>query len=324
LASSLRLIPADELGALPPTEILSGTRLISRGLNVIFGASGAFKSFYALDAALTVAQAAPVVYVAAEGAGGLHRRVTSWCDYNEKDPGQLFFICKEINLLESASVKSLLTITHPVKPQLMVFDTLARCIPGGDENSAKDTGIAIQNSAVVQRELNTAVAWVHHTNRAERGERGSGAIRGAADAMIEISANGDNVIRVACSKLKDDEPWAMEELQFHSVGRSGVLVPIGEFRSEKLSAQEYQILDFLALEVFETSGAKAIQIVNGVNIPERKIYHILSHLKRELHISHDSKGDPYRLTESGRKLVLQRTADPAKILQLVQPNIVVG
>lgn len=324
MVSSLRLIPADELGGLPPTEILTGTRLISRGLNVIFGASGAFKSFYTLDAALTIAQSAPVVYVAAEGAGGLHRRVVAWCEYNEKKPGQLFFICKEVNLLESAIVKTFLATVHSVKPQLIVFDTLARCIPGGDENSAKDTGIAIQNSAVIQRELNTAIAWVHHTNRAERGERGSGAIRGAADAMIEISSNGDNVIRVACSKLKDDEPWTTEELQFHPVGRSGVLAPVSDLRSEKLSPQELQILDFLALEVFETSGAKAIQIVNGINIPERKIYHILSHLKRELHIQHDSKGDPYRLTESGRQIVLQNTANPAKVLQLVQPNIVVG
>lgn len=322
--SPLRLIRADRLHELPPTEILSGTRFVARGLNVVFGASGAFKSFYTLNAALTIAQSLPVVYVAAEGVGGLYRRIQAWCAHNDLQPGNLSFICEEVNLLSSENVTSLISLTKPLKPALIVFDTLARCIPGGDENSAKDMGMAVRNSAIIQRQVQTAITWIHHTNRADRGERGSGAIRGAADAMIELSANGDSIIRVSCSKLKDDEPWAPEELRFHPIESSGVLVPAHTLSNEKLSAQEMQILEFLSLEVFETAGAKAIQIVNGINIPERKIYHILSHLKRELLISHDSKGDPYRLTELGKKLLLQKTVNPAKILQLVQPEIVTG
>lgn len=319
-----RLIYTDQLKTLPPTQRLGGTRFIARGFNVVFGASGAFKSFYTLNAALTIAQHSPVVYIAAEGAGGLYRRIEAWCKHNDLPPGNIAFICEEVNLLSADNVKSLIDLLKPVKPVLVIFDTLARCIPGGDENSAKDMGLAIRNSAAIQRYVNTAVAWIHHANRADRGERGSGAIRGAADSMIELSANGDNVIRASCSKAKDEEPWPTDELRFHPVNSSGVLVPANSFDNGKLSEQELQVLEFLALEVFETSGAKAIQVINGVNIPERKVYHVLSHLKRELHIQHDSKGDPYRLTESGRRLVLQRTADPAKILQLVQPQIVVG
>jgi predicted transcriptional regulator len=312
----LRLIPADKLGDLPPTEILGSTRFIARGLNVVFGASGAFKSFYTLDAALQIAQSAPVVYVAAEGSGGLHRRVTAWCEHYEQPPGQLYFACHEVNLLDLVQVKGLVTVAAPLKPALIVFDTLARCIPGGDENSAKDMGVAVRNSAIIQRELNTAIAWIHHTNRAERGERGSGAIRGAADAMIELSANGDSVIRVSCSKLKDDEPWVTEELRFLPVGDSGVLVEnYGD--AAKFSAVEIQILEFLSLDVFETSGAQARQIMNGLNISDRHIYRMLSHLKRDLTLTHDSKGDPYRLTDKGRSIILQRTAKPARVLNLV-------
>lgn len=313
----LRLIPADQLGALPPTEILGNTRFIARGLNVVFGASGAFKSFYTLDSALQVAQSAPVVYVAAEGAGGLYKRVTAWCEHYEQPPGQLQFICEEVNLLDSSQVNALINLIIPIKPALVVFDTLARCIPGGDENSAKDMGLAVRNSAVIQRVAKTAITWIHHTNRAERGERGSGAIRGAADAMIELAANGDSVIRVSCSKLKDDEPWITEELKFYPVAASGVLVPnYGD--ADKFSAIEMQILEFLSLDVFETAGAKANQIVNGLNISERHIYRMLSHLKRELTLTHDSKGDPYRLTDKGKSLIRQRTAKPAKILNLVE------
>lgn len=313
----LKLIPAGQLSELPPTEVLGRTRFIARGLNVVFGASGAFKSFYTLDAALTIAQSAPVVYVAAEGAGGLFKRVSAWCEHNDQPSGQLYFACEEVNLLDPNSVKNLIAAAEPIRPTLVIFDTLARCIPGGDENSAKDMGLAVRNSAIVQRQLQTAISWIHHTNRAERGERGSGAIRGAADAMIELTANGDNIIRVTCSKLKDDEPWVMEELQFQPVGNSGVLVPsFGS--SEKLSAIEMQILEFLSLEVFETSGAKGIQIVNGLNISERHIYRTLSHLKRELTLTHDSKGDPYRLTDKGKLLVRKITAKKDNVISLVK------
>lgn len=321
MTSPVRLISADQLRELPPTEILSGTRLIARGLNVIFGASGAFKSFYTLDAALTIAQSLPVIYVAAEGVGGMYKRVAAWCEHNDLPTGQLHFVCEEVNLLDAAHVNALMTAAAPVNPALIIFDTLARCIPGGDENSAKDMGLAVRNSAIIQRQLNTAIAWIHHTNRADRGERGSGAIRGAADAMIELSANGDNIIRVTCSKLKDDDPWAMEDLRFLPVANSGVLTPAFGGDSAKLSAQEMQILEFLALSIFETSGAKALQIVNGVNVPERKIYHILSHLKRELHIEHDSRGDPYRLTESGKRLLCKTSLKIAQVISIDRATI---
>lgn len=317
---SIKLVPATDLANLPPTEILGDTRLIARGLNVVFGASGAFKSFYTLDAALSIAQTAPVIYVAAEGAGGLFKRVSAWCVHNDQSVGQLYFICEEVNLLDPARVKQLIEVSQPKKPVLMVFDTLARCIPGGDENSAKDMGLAVRNSALIQRSLNSAIAWIHHTNRADRGERGSGAIRGAADAMIELAANGDNVIRVSCSKLKDDEPWVTEEMKFLPVDLSGVLIPNNSLDTSKLSATEVQILEFLSLDVFETSGAKAGQIINALNISERNIYRLLSHLKRELTLTHDSKGDPYRLTDKGRKLACKTSAKSGTVISLVKPQ----
>lgn len=281
---------------------------------MVFGASGAFKSFYTLDAALHIAQTKPVTYIAAEGVGGLGKRVAAWCEHNKTSPGRIQFLPHEVNILNSEQVIRLINALKPTRPAITIFDTLARCIPGGDENSAKDMGIAVRNAAIIQREAGTAVTWIHHSNRAERGERGSGAIRGAADAMIEINANGDNVIRVSCSKSKEDEPWAMEELRFHAVGESGVLVPVTFLDRQKVSKQGLEILRFLALEVFETSGAKANQIINGVNIPERKVYDVLSHLKRELLIQHDSKGDPYRLTQGGKDMLCKSYPKIAQVV----------
>src|SRR5215813_9853861 len=294
MTQAVELIPAAKLGELPPLKRLVDTHFVECGLNIVYGPSGAYKSFYVLDQALAIAQVMPVVYVAAEGSAGLHGRVAAWCNYHDTDAGELYFVCQEVNLLQLASVNALTKVIKPVNPKNIIFDTLARCLVGGDENSARDTGIAINHCAHMQRELGTAITWIHHSNRAERGERGSGAIRGAADCMIDVSANGDGIIRVSCSKEKDAEPWPTEEYSFEPVGSSGVLLPTDSLddKVRKLTVREEQVLAFIGLEIFQPSGAQARQIVNALNIPERDIYRLLSHLKRELHICHDSKGDP--------------------------------
>lgn len=299
-APPLRLIPASELGDLPPTERLGTTKFVAGGLNVVFGPSGCYKSFYTLDACLRIAQSQPIVYVVGEGLGGIHRRVSAWCEHNKSGPGLAYFLSKEVNLMDMTEVKKFGALAYPVKPAMVVFDTLARCLLGGDENSAKDMGLAVASSAFLQQTLQSTVSWVHHSNRAERGERGSGALRGASDTMIEIFPNGDGSIRVSCSKSKDDQPWADEQYSFLPVLKSGVLIPTVGYASLQYSDLEIRILEFLKLKTFETSGARALQMVNALNIPERTIYRLLSHLKTDCQIDQDKKGDPYRITDEGK------------------------
>lgn len=302
----MRIIHADDLTLLPPIEFLADTHLVAKGLNILYGPSGAFKTFYEVHLALTIAQIAPVLYVAAEGVGGLNSRVAAWCEYHSATRGQLHFITHEINLLDTEAVDRFIQAAKALKGlALVIFDTYARCIPGGDENSAKDTGRAIQSCAKIQRTLNTAVSLVHHTNRAERGERGSGAMRGAADVMIEMG-NGDGLIRVDCSKEKDGEPWPTEFYRFVPVSTSGIL----EFAncveaSSKLTQIQIRILEFLSLEVFTEAGATSRQIADSLNIAIGTIYRVLSELKRNSHILQDTKGDPYRISAVGKAALYQ-------------------
>lgn len=314
----LRLIRADQLGQLPPTEILSGTRFVARGLNVVFGASGAFKSFYVLDAALRTAQSVPVAYVAAEGAGGLNGRVDAWCNYHKTPAGDLSFICEEVNLRDTTAIASLVRALTPVKPKLIVIDTLARCMVGGDENSARDVGMAVNGCSALQRAFSTALTVVHHANKADRGERGSGALRGAADTMIEITSGGDGLIRASCSKTKDAEPWETENLMFHQIDRSGVLIPASGslLISLKLTAVEKQIMEFLGLSVFDSIGAQVQQVVNALNISERHVYRLLSGLKNRGLAQHVRKGMPMNLTDVGMD-ILRSFAD--KSLPVSEP-----
>ena len=55
-------------------------------------------------------------------------------------------------------------------------------------------------------ELRTGVLIVHHSNAGGTRERGHSAMRGAADAMIPMTAV-DDVIHVECSKLRNGAPF---------------------------------------------------------------------------------------------------------------------
>lgn len=62
-----KILSRHEMYHLPPIEWLIPYRLPKRGLMAIYGKSGTFKSFYALDLALTIGTQSRILYVAAEG-----------------------------------------------------------------------------------------------------------------------------------------------------------------------------------------------------------------------------------------------------------------
>lgn len=303
-ATEYETIKAEDLRHLPPAELLPGTHLVAEGFNVVFGPSGSYKSFYMLDAALSLSQKAAVVYVAAEGISGYQSRVEAWCEYRKLKADNLYFIREEINLMEGAAVTKLVVTLKKLKTriQLVILDTYARCMVGGDENSAKDAGVVIRHCATIQRTLKTAVAVVHHANRAETGERGSGALRGAADSMIEVSLLDDGMVKVYSSKMKDAPSWPAEFYRFAPVAKSGLLLPTDEYSgSSKLSGKKVVILDALALTVFEEAGATVNQITTHTGISQAMIYRLLSELKEGDLIWQEKKGFPIHLTDKGKQ-----------------------
>jgi hypothetical protein len=114
---------------------------------------------------------------------------------------------------------------------LVVVDTLARAMPGVDENSAQEVGLVIAACDAVKEQLQCSVAPIHHTGKdQERGMRGSNAIHGAVDTTLRIKAAGDRRIQMINEDQKDGEPappmtFAMKEV---STGFRSSLVPVLE------------------------------------------------------------------------------------------------
>jgi hypothetical protein len=70
---------------------------------------------------------------------------------------------------------------------LLIIDTFARSIIGGDENSAQDVGQAVAGADLIRTETGAAVGFIHHAGKdPTKGARGSSALRAAADTEILV------------------------------------------------------------------------------------------------------------------------------------------
>jgi hypothetical protein len=327
LSPRTRLMHADELDSLPAVEMLPGTELQVGGFNVAYGPSGVGKSFYAIDRALTVAQEHNVVYVAAEGSAGYKARKNAWRKHHGMPTGGLYFYLDAVPMLDPSAVDAFIDQITPTEPKLVVLDTLARCMLGGDENSAKDMGLFIEACGRIQRATGAAVLVIHHTGKNGSNERGSSALRGAADVMVELS-NEDGTIVLQCSKVKDSEPFAPQYYTLLQTDGSCVIVPADSVIVTKhapLTLSQRKILETLDLDVFANTGAKALQLSRATNVPESSVWRTLSNLKKKGYITQSDKGDPYYITESGRSklhfadTITQETRNSPELSQL-SPN----
>jgi KaiC/GvpD/RAD55 family RecA-like ATPase len=177
-------------------------------LIVIYGAPKSGKTFFATDLGLRVAAGLQwfghrvrpglVLYIAAEMGRRAERRVKAWMDeqLGESAPAPPFAIIpKVVNLLDELDIERLIATIESLigmygKPTLLVVDTLARSMAGGEENGARDMGLAIAVADRLRDQFNTATILVHHAGKdPTKGGRGSSALLGAADAYILVEAD---------------------------------------------------------------------------------------------------------------------------------------
>jgi hypothetical protein len=199
---------------------------------VLYGESACGKTFVVLDLVLKIAaglewwgyktRRGAVVYLAGEGAGGLGRRIQAW---ETLFPEKLDVLKEPVRILpqslafmNEAEFAELLRVlsAEAQKPLVIVVDTLARYMIFGDENSAKDMGVFIARCATLRDATGAAIIIIHHKGKNANTERGSSALRGAADVMIEVTREGEQVV-LRGDKSKDAEPLRRIYLKFRTV-----------------------------------------------------------------------------------------------------------
>lgn len=214
------LLTRSALRDLPDPEPLIDGVLDQGTLALLYGRWGTGKSFIALDWAASVATGRPwqnrecekrrVLYVAAEGAFGLKGRVDAWeCGWRVPlADGELDILPRPVNLTKFGELGALTTLIQENRYGLVVLDTLARCMVGADENSARDCGLVVDALTIIRENTldgRGVVLGVHHTGKDGRTLRGSSAFEAGADTVYLTTRDAEDggAIVVNREKRKD-------------------------------------------------------------------------------------------------------------------------
>ena len=222
----------NDLKNMPPPSFIVAPYLVDKSFAVLFGAPASYKSFLALDWALSIAhgidwngravEQGTVAYMALEGQSGLATRAEAWhreMNLEQRDVPFYALTCPMSmvdELTEGSDVEKIINSIEQefggVVPKMIVIDTLARSFVGKDENSATDMGMFVRNIDLIRERFDCTVLAVHHSGKdSDKGMRGSSALRGAVDSEFEIVRRKDTQ-QVALHVRKQKDTEEAEEL----------------------------------------------------------------------------------------------------------------
>lgn len=229
--SPITILDRMSLGAVPEYEFLVEGVLVAHDLNLMFGPSGSYKSFVALDLSLHIAAGIEwhgrrilrtdvngevldgpvhVVYIAAEGASGILQRVEAWeKEHPEADTSGLHVIPHAINLYTTRPNETEMLLEsleiQKVDPVLVVFDTQARCTVGASESDPGHMNIVVDNLINrLMRRIACAVLVLHHSDKADKAERGTESIRNASGLVVRTTGDvRHRAVKMVLEKVKE-------------------------------------------------------------------------------------------------------------------------
>lgn len=301
-----RLIHGSELENMPPTKWLIQDEIPEEATVIVFGPSGVGKSFKVLNDAERVGQHQPVAYIMGEGKGGYKARHKAWLKHHKRKDEKLYFYEDAVLFTNRMEYEAFMDEIRDIKPVMVVIDTFAQCFDG-EENSSRDVGSFMRICNHMKQELHCAVVIIHHTTKAGGTERGSGAMRGAADVMIEIS-DDEGMMKVACSKMKDSADFPTYymkrvEVQVDNGVTSCVVISADRlaFKQDELTPNQRQIIQWLASDVFD-KGARSSDLKNATGLAQGSFFSALNSLSKRRLIRKEAKYDPWVLTQTGAEL----------------------
>jgi hypothetical protein len=221
-ARQLPLIFACDIGREPvPRNDLVEDFLPSNAFALFFGAPKGGKTFFAVDVSMHVATGRPwrgravkhgaVLYLALEGTGGIRNRIIAWLQHHDVDatdaafailPGARDFL-NDDGADEVIEAAKQVADRSGLEVRLVVIDTVARALSGGDENGS-DMGKFVRAVDRIREETGATVLAIHHpVKNGASGERGHGSLRGAVDVRIEVAKNKDGIASATVIEARD-------------------------------------------------------------------------------------------------------------------------
>jgi hypothetical protein len=218
---SIPLTYFDDVGSFVQKNWLMKGAIAKGETSMWIAPPGRLKSALMTDLAIHVAsgadwrgyqskEACGVVYFALERADLVRRRLAAYRQRDNLAGLPIAVAGGIVNLMEPNCVNIIVTTIREAEKKfgcrvgMTVFDTYAKGLAagGGDENQAKDQGVAIANLRRVQEQTGVHIAIISHTGKDEKkGARGSNAQDGDVDVMVQIS--GDSIKVATVTKAND-------------------------------------------------------------------------------------------------------------------------
>lgn len=207
-----RMLTPEQMRALPPPRPLVNGVLDLDSLAWLIAEPGSYKSFVALSLAAHVGLGREwmgrrvhqglVVYLVAEGVGGMGLRVKAW----EKQHGEMkdvLFLPIPVQAGRPEQWDVLVDAVTRLQPVLVVLDTQARVTVGMKENDNTEMGLFIEQAERLRRAAGGCVLVVHHVGRGGDNARGASAIDGAQGTELRLRRTADLRVTLGMDKQKD-------------------------------------------------------------------------------------------------------------------------
>lgn len=257
--------------------------------SVIFGQSNVGKSFIALDLCLHVGssktwcgkevEGGGAAYFLGEGQRGMRLRVQAWLKrHNIPRPSGIRFELVETtgNLLDDAEVGLIVQSCMEIKQRLgslrlVVIDTLACSMAGGDENSAQDMTRLLKAMGAIAEVTGAHVMIVHHGGKDQtKGARGHSSLRAAVDTELTVTrADKTAPLRLAITKQRDLEYakdiWFELESEPLGINRRGKQVTGGVLKQTAAKVTEEKKLPPIQQDIFNVISSH-----DGISVADLK------------------------------------------------------
>jgi hypothetical protein len=232
------LTASDALQPQPPVDwIVDG--LISAGsVNIFYGEGGSKKTWALLDMAVCVANGdewigfktckSNVLIIDEEsGRRRIMRRLGDTLrghNADDRTPVNVISLAG-FDLGDPDWINQLTTQIVVTSSKLIIIDALADVMPGRDENLVKDVQPIFLALRQIAEVLQVAIIIIHHANKSKGDYRGSTAIKGALDLLMQVESEPkSDLITFKTTKARDTEP-----LDFAALAQFMIAVPPGMF-----------------------------------------------------------------------------------------------
>ncbi|OBG20582.1 AAA family ATPase [Mycobacterium sp. 852002-51057_SCH5723018] len=285
-----KLLTRSDLLKLPDPEPLIDNVLDQGTTALLYGKWSTAKTFIALDWAASVAtgrkwQGRPVqqrraLYVAGEGAYSFKGRIRAWeTAWQTSIPDDsLHILPHPVNLTRPLDVGNLAALIEWGGYGLVILDTLARCMVGADENSARDVGIVVDAMTWLLARTPASrgvVLGLHHTGKDGKTLRGSSAFEGAVDTVYLTERDG-GVIVLDREKRRDGPENDRHELEIDPMPGTGSAVISVHRGVDKPDRADRLLSTFV--HCFSVTGASKAELRNAAEMPNATFHRALDDL----------------------------------------------